>query len=69
MNCPGCLAAKGAMFWGSCEIATCCINKGHAHCGKCDVFPCALLTSFAYDPEQGDNGERIRNLESWNIND
>lgn len=69
MNCPGCVTAKGTIFWGSCEVAACCISKEHAHCGKCDDFPCDLLKEYAYSEEQGDNGERIKNLETWNLND
>jgi hypothetical protein len=66
MNCPGCPATGGKPFWGECQVARCCIGKGHEHCGQCAEFPCELLKKFAYDPEQGDNGRRIRNLEAWN---
>ena len=54
------------MFWGECPLATCCVAKGLEHCGKCDEFPCETLHSFAYHEEQGDDGQRIRNLEAWN---
>jgi hypothetical protein len=30
------------------------------------VFPCDTLNGFAYDEKQGDDGQRIRNLEAWN---
>ncbi len=66
MNCPGCIAAKGKMFWGECELAKCCVGKELQHCGKCDEFPCDKLKAFSYDEKQGDNGQRIRNLEKWN---
>ncbi len=66
-NCSGCLATKGRPFWtkkegNPCEVAACCISKDLKHCGECNEFPCELLNSFAYDKEQGDDGERIENL-------
>ena len=64
-NCPGCIQAMGKMFWGECRVAKCCLAKELDNCGFCDNFPCDLLKEFAYDKEQGDNGERIRNLEAW----
>ncbi len=65
-GCPGCPATEGKPFWGECALATCCITKGHSHCGQCQEFPCATLNEYAYDPENGDNGARIRNLVAWN---
>ncbi|MBN1978803.1 MAG: DUF3795 domain-containing protein [Anaerolineae bacterium] len=65
-SCPGCVQAGGKLFWGTCVIATCCIGKGHHHCGQCAEFPCDTLNSFAYDKEHGDDGQRIGNLEAWN---
>ena len=67
MNCPGCIQANGKLFWGECQIAICGIGKGLDHCGQCTEFPCDDLKSFAYDKEQGDEGQRIRNLEAWNL--
>jgi len=64
-DCPGCIEAGGTMFWGTCSVATCCVERGHGHCGLCEEFPCEQLTAFAYDKEQGDRGERIRRLEAW----
>lgn len=63
-NCPGCRTAKGQLFWGPCALAQCCLEKGHDHCGQCADFPCEQLRAFSYDAEHGDNGARIRNLES-----
>ena len=63
-NCPGCQAAGGRMFWGECQVATCCMGKGLAHCGKCDEFPCDVLKEFAYSKEHGDNGQRIERLKA-----
>jgi hypothetical protein len=64
LNCPGCQKCKGKPFWGSCKVATCCIDKIIQNCGECNEIPCALLKSFSFDKEQGDNGERIKNLQS-----
>lgn len=65
-GCPGCLAAKGKLFWGECAVATCCIGKNLEHCGQCQDFACDTLKEYSYDSEHGDNGERIRILEQWN---
>ena len=67
MNCPGCVKSEGKMFWGECPVAGCCMEKGHDHCGQCMWFPCDTLEKFSYDKEQGDDGQRIRNLEEWNV--
>lgn len=67
MSCPGCPATEGKPFWGECALATCCISKGHDHCGQCEEFPCATLNEYSYSSsEHGDNGKRIRILEEWN---
>jgi len=65
-GCPGCIEAGGRMFWGTCRVAACCIEKDLSHCGECELFPCDQLRAFANDPEQGDGGRRIRQLEAWN---
>lgn len=54
------------MFWGQCEIAKCSIAKGHDHCGQCQDLPCARLNEYVYDPEQGDSGQSLLRLRSWN---
>ena len=64
-DCPGCLAAKGKMFWGVCSVATCALDKGFPHCGLCPEVPCATLQEFFDHPEHGDNGERLDNLRAW----
>ncbi|HPB87492.1 MAG TPA: DUF3795 domain-containing protein [Thermotogota bacterium] len=64
-NCPGCLAAKGKMFWGTCEVARCALSKGNPHCGLCPEMPCVTLKDYFDDPEHGDNGERLANLKAW----
>lgn len=53
------------MFWGTCDKAKCCIAKGMEHCGACGDMPCAMLQELFHDPEHGDDGERLRNLQSW----
>lgn len=64
-NCQGCRQMKGRMFWGTCEVAACCLQKELNSCGSCSGFPCGTLTAYAHHPEHGDNGERIANLETW----
>jgi hypothetical protein len=67
MGCPGCQATDGKLFWGECEVAMCCMAKGHDHCGQCQEFPCAILNAYAHHPEHGDlRGTRILNLRAWN---
>lgn len=63
-GCKGCLAVEKP-FWGTCPVKDCCEGKGLDCCGECDEFPCELLTSFAYDKEQGDDGLRIENCKLW----
>ena len=46
MNCPGCKACGGEMFWGKCSIAACCITKQIENCSKCDQFHPLLWLSF-----------------------
>lgn len=63
--CAGCLHIDKP-FWGdSCPVKSCCEAKEHTHCGECDGFACDTLTAFAYDKEQGDDGERIRRCRRW----
>lgn len=65
MGCKGCTFIEKP-FWGdSCPLKSCCEDKSHAHCGECKDFPCGLLTQFAYDKEQGDEGKRIEQCRGW----
>jgi hypothetical protein len=64
-NCPGCQAARGNMFWGTCAVATCAIEQGFPHCGLCPELPCATLQEYFNNPEHGDRGERLANLKGW----
>ena len=66
MGCGGCKANAGDMFWGECDKAKCCIEKGFEHCGQCPEMPCDKLKLLFGDPEHGDRGARLRNLQNWN---
>lgn len=64
-GCKGCRASKGTMFWGECDKAKCCMEKGLEHCGECPDMPCQKLMELFGDPEHGDHGARLRNLKNW----
>ena len=65
MNCAGCIAITQP-FWGdTCAVKSCCEEKKHEHCGLCPDFACSLLSQFAYDKEQGDDGKRIEQCRMW----
>lgn len=66
-GCKGCKANAGVMFWGECDKAKCCIEKGYEHCGECPELPCEKIQALIDDPEHGDNGRdvRLRNLRNW----
>lgn len=66
LDCKGCNACAGKVFWGECDKAKCCIEKGFAHCGQCTEMPCHKLEDLFSDPEHGDGGARLRNLKNWN---
>ena len=40
IGCKGCKDNRGIMFWGKCDKAICCIEKGLEHCGECSDMPC-----------------------------
>ena len=65
-GCKGCGGQAGKMFWGDCPIFACADAKGLLHCGQCEVFPCDGLNNFAFDPQHGDKGRRIRIIREWN---
>ena len=69
IGCKGCKANAGTMFWGECDKACCCIEKGFAHCGECPDLPCQKLQELFDDPEHGDRGVRLRNLMHWKAGD
>ncbi len=64
-NCPGCQEAKGAMFYGQCDVAACATEKRLYHCGLCADMPCNTLQQCFDHPEHGDRGERLANLKAW----
>lgn len=63
--CTGCIHIEKPFWANQCSIKTCCENKKIPCCGNCDMFPCELLQSFAYDKDNGDNGLRIENCKKW----
>lgn len=65
IGCKGCKVNGGNMFWGECDKAKCCIAKGFEHCGRCAEMPCDKLKDLFGDPEHGDKGVRMRNLQNW----
>ena len=69
IGCKGCKANAGTMFWGECDKACCCIEKGFAHCGECPDLPCQKLQELFDDPEHGDRGVRLRILMHWKAGD
>ena len=67
-GCKGCVETNGVPFYGECDIAVCCQDKGLSHCGECGVIPCKALYEYSYlDPEHGDNppGARVRTCRDW----
>jgi general stress protein 26 len=67
-GCKGCIAQNGKPFWGECDVAKCCMDKGYAHCGECIDIPCDNLRSMSYgDDEYNDKpeGARIAVCKAW----
>lgn len=64
-DCPGCLELEEGNWAGDCEIKECCESMFFEHCGQCPKFPCDLLRNTAFDPDEGDNGERLITLKRW----
>lgn len=62
-NCEGCVATEGKPFHGHCDVAECAVSKGKQFCGDCENYPCEILKSYAFDPEHGDDGARLKNCE------
>lgn len=65
INCKGFQECQGSMFWGQCDKALCCIEKGFKHCGIYPEMPCKELLDLFDDPEHGDKGARLNNLRNW----
>lgn len=66
--CEGCLSLVEGDWAGNCEIKKCCEDKYLEHCGLCTEFPCPLLRNTAFDPDEGDDGERLVTLKHWSEN-
>ena len=67
-GCKGCIALEGKPFWGTCDVAKCCINKGYAHCGECPDIPCDDLRNMSCgDDDECDKpkGSRIAVCKAW----
>ncbi len=67
VNCQGCQSSQGVMFWGECDKAKCCMEKGFEHCGFCPELPCQKMIDLFNDPEHGDSGARLRNLRTGQV--
>ena len=64
--CSGKCCEISKPFWGdTCPVKSCCEGKHLQHCCQCPEFPCEQLHSYAYDPEQGDNGQRLVQCRKW----
>ena len=65
MDCKGCITIDKPFCGDMCPVKSCCEERALENCGMCDSFPCALLSSFAYDKEQGDDGKRLTQCRKW----
>ena len=74
VECGGCKAARGAVYWTAycgmecCPIYACAREKGLDHCGQCRDLPCAIWDSLRdpdETPEQTEKSiaERLRRLQ------
>ncbi len=54
VNCRGCIEMEKPFWGGECKVKTCCEEKGLDFCGKCEIFPCDMLSNMGkeqgYDP-------------------
>ena len=62
-GCKGCFEQEGNMFWGECDLAKCCIEKGYVHCGECPDIPCETMQNMAEDDNP--SGKRIETCRAW----
>jgi len=53
------------MFYGECAVAKCAISRDIEHCGLCGEVPCEILQAAFDNPEHGDDGQRLSNLQAW----
>ena len=59
-SCGGCFSGCRE----GCAIAACAQSRNRRFCGECGDFPCEALKRYAFDPEQGDGGQRIENCKA-----
>lgn len=53
LNCPGCKAGPGRRFHCDCDVAKCCMEKGHEVCDTCGFKGyCPTLQSRENQPER-----------------
>ncbi len=51
-KCPGCQAGPGRRYYGDCELAKCCRDKGHETCETCGFkMTCRNLQNRDHQPE------------------
>ena len=69
-SCPGCKAGPGSQNGGACELARCCMVKGHETCETCGYrVTCRHLLNREHQPElrrqkaEAEQRERERKLE------
>lgn len=68
VGCKGCVNIANP-FWGACALKKSCEDKKLTHCGKCETFPCEMLSAFSFDQEHGDGGKRIEQCKIWKKED
>ena len=64
-DCPGCSELEEGNWAGDCGIKQCCEKRQLEHCGLCPDFPCDILRNTSFDPDEGDDGERLVTLKRW----
>ncbi|MFA0816143.1 MAG: DUF3795 domain-containing protein [Anaerofustis sp.] len=71
-ECRGCPEIGGKVYWAGyvgaqiCPIYECCVSeKQLAHCGRCEVFPCAKYFDLK-DPEMTDDEHEESVIERLN---
>ncbi len=60
LTCPGCKAGPGKQYSGDCQLAKCCLEKGHQECATCGFNGhCGTLRGKEQIPER-----RINDIET-----
>lgn len=59
-SCGGCFSDPRE----DCAVAACAKKRGCRFCGECGDFPCETLKQCAFDPDRGDQGQRIENCKT-----